>query len=481
MKEAKTRFYLDTRKNKDGRQRIKVDVSIRSTKVNSQNVKRYSPITFSSGCVIEQKYFGSKGTTYDEAVLKKYAMHNTKLKRIRKELIKIEEAVNDVSYDFYVNKITPDRADFKKALFIQLECIKAKSELSVLEYLYKIIEEDRKAVDDNKESPRGKNTIKGYVSLSRLFENYHIAKNTTIMFSDFTHDFYWEFFNVCDQIYRDEIKVINPNQTKKPKKDVDGYSVSSINKMGKTIRSLLRMAIVDGFDFPLDLNDRRKPLSLKVKKKPTKPILLTEAEFIKIINADVSRSHELLNAQQYLIIASLTGLRIGDMSKLYMLEVQEFDNQLKAYIGVDTDIKKVNSEAIPPLLKHVRDVVSRNDGKFPKFEEKAVNKSIKLLCELLGIDETVSKSKLSFKDKEYKITNMPKYEAITTHVCRHSFISNLALHHVDEAIIMALTHPKKTDSENNMFNVYFKADNTYKSSRLLKALEEIDSEVYTYD
>jgi len=481
MKEAKTRFYLDSRKNKNGKQRIIVDISIRNTKLNARNIKRYSPITISSGCVIEQIHFGDGGTRYNKNILKKNAVHNARLKRIKKVLENIEQTVEDISYDFYQDNKTPTREEFKKSLYIKLEREKKQNELSVLEYLNTVIEQDRKAIEENKESPRGLETIKSYVSLSTMFENYQIATNTTIMFKEFTNEFYWSFFGVCDKIYRDVIKVDNPPLKKKLRKDPDGYGARSINKTGKTLRSLLRMAIVDGYSVPLVFNDKRQPLSLKIKKKPTKPILLSEKELMTIINTNVSSDPVLLNTQQYIVIASLTGLRIGDMSKLHKLTVKQFENQIKAYIGVDTEIKKVSSEAIPPLLKHVRDIINTNDGKFPLFEERAVNIGMKRLGQLLKIDEIVDTSKLSFKDKEYKIIKSKKYEKLTTHVCRHSFVSNLALHGVDEKIIMALTHPKKTDSENNMFNVYFKADNTYKSSRLLKAIEGIESEVYTYD
>lgn len=481
MKEPKVRFYLDTRVNKNGKQRILVDISIRSTKVNAKNVKRYSPITISSGCTIEQSLFGGKGTKFNKEKFEKNAIHNSRLKRIKKELRAIEDAVDEVSYDFYLKNITPTKKEFKSALEIKLKREKKQNELSVLEYLSKVIEQDKKALDENKDSPRGKETIKSYVSLSRMFENYHIAKNTVIMFRDFTNEFYWQFFEVCDKIYSDEITVVNPNQKKNQRKDPDGYGAASINKIGKTLKSLLRMAIVDGYTVPLVFNDKRQPLSLKIEKKPTDPILFSETELMTVINANVSGDKVLLNAQQYIIIASLTGLRVGDMSKLHKLTVKEFNTGVKAFIGVDTDISKVKSEAIPPLLKHVRDVLNANGGKFPKFEERAVNLGMKRLGELLKIDEVVQISKLSFRDKEYKIVDVEKYKALTTHVCRHSFITNLALHGVDEKIIMALTHPKKTDSENNMFNVYFKADNEYKSRRLLKAIEGIDSEVYTYN
>ncbi|GAA3608903.1 hypothetical protein Q4Q39_17465 [Flavivirga amylovorans] len=307
-----------------------------------------------------------------------------------------------------------------------------------------------------------------------MFENYQIATKKEVFFSDFNNkQFQWKFFGVVDSIYRGEIEVDNPNQTKKQRKDPTGYNVKSINKYIKLLHRVLRLGKRDGYNMTLDLEDS----NLMLENPPAeKEIYINESELEKIINTEVHEP-ELLNAKQYLILASLMGLRIEDMTTLCTLKPKLYSNNGKSFKGVKVYVNKTKTEVIIPLLKPVQDVLNKNMGKFPVFKE-SVNKHLKILCALLKIDSLEEHTKISFRDGKLETLKIPKYKLITTHDCRRSFVTNLGLKGINQNIVESITHPKKKNVS-NMMAVYNNSSMVDKALTFLNSLDKIQSKVYS--
>lgn len=488
MKQPFLRFYLDSHENKSGERKIFLDISIGYSEIDfdkpyknfNSDRKKYKPIKISTGCRIKPENFGKvveKGSrkvfSFDQNIFDKYSRVN---RSIKTKLEQIKNAVVDVTNQFYIKKYNPNPEEFKDALLIELgrkqgDVIKEKS---VLEYLYDKIKTDREDAKQGKKNALSPNHIKTYVSLSRMFENYEIATNTQVMFSNFNNrNFQWEFFRLVDAIYRGEIEVDNPNQSKKQRKDPTGYGVKSINKYIKLLHRVLRLGKRDGYNMTLDIEDS----SLMLENPPAeKEIYLSEPELKKVIDIKVT-DPELLNAKQYLILASLMGLRIEDMSTLYALKPRTYTKEDKSFKGVKVYINKTKTEVIIPLLKPVQEVLKENKGKFPVFKE-SVNKHLKILCALLKINALEERTKISFRDGKLETLKVPKHELVTTHDCRRSFITNLGLKGVSQDIVLSITHPKKKDS-NNMMSVYNNSSMVDKAFVFLNSLDRIDSKVYT--
>lgn len=487
MRQPFLRFYLDSYENKHKERKIFLDISIGYSEIDysipyvnyNSDRKKYKSIKISSGCRIKPENFGKlidKGNrkvfVFDQKVFDKYSRVN---RSIKTKLEQIENGVTEVTNHFYIKKNNPTPKEFKDLLLVELgrkqgDIIKEKS---VLEYLYDKIKTDREDSKKGKKNALSFNHIKTYVSLSRMFENYQIATKNEVMFSDFNNkNFQWEFFGVIDAVYRGEIEVHNPSQTKKQRKDPTGYGVKSINKYIKLLHRILRLGKRDGYNMTLDIENSSLMLE---NSSAEKEIYLSESELKKVINTKIVDS-ELLNAKQYLILASLMGLRIEDMSILHNLKPKTYKKENKSFIGVKVYINKTKTEVIIPLLNPVQDVLKESEGKFPVFKE-SVNKHLKILCDLLKINSLEERTKISFRDGKLETLKVPKYELVTTHDCRRSFITNLGLKGVSQDIVLSITHPKKKDS-NNMMSVYNNSSMVDKAITFLNAIKKIDSEVY---
>ena len=188
---------------------------------------------------------------------------------------------------------------------------------------------------------------------------------------------------------------------------------------------------------------------------------------------------ELENARQYLIMASLMGLRIEDMEQLHKLSPETFKGRRGEFLGVKVEIRKTKSQAIIPLLKPVRDILKQNGNSFPVFKEHAINTGLKSLCKLLEIDSPEKRTKISFNQGKIVSKDIPKYELVSTHDCRRSFITNLLDNTVDGEKIKYITHPKKLNSK-DMIALYNKASLIDKAESFLEELKRSRSKIYCY-
>jgi hypothetical protein len=490
MKQPFLRFYLDGRPNKNGERQIFLDISIGYAEIDvtkqvknfKSDRKKYTPIKLSAFCRIKAENFGKqikKGNrtvfVFDEKVFNKYSKTN---RSIKTRLAKIENVVNEVTNQFYIQEVNPTPKEFKEVLETRLgrkqkEVIK---EETVLAFLYAKIESDREAIKMKKKDALSENHIKTYVSLSRMFENYHIATSTEITFSDFnSKDFYWDFFKIVDAVYRGEIEVENPNQKKKQRKDPTGYGIKSINKYVKLLHRVLSLGKAKGYNLTLDLSD--SSLSLE-NPSAEKEIYLNESEILKAINCSVDNEF-LENARQYLIMASLMGLRVEDMESLSGLQPEIFKTRKREFLGVKVDIGKTKSQTIIPILKPVRDILSNNNTTFPVFKEHLVNVWLKKICKLLEINSFEQRTKISFNQGKIVTTDIPKYKLVSTHDCRRSFVTNLLSNNINGERVKYITHPKKEDSK-DMMALYNKADLIDKAESFLDEIKNCNSLVYTY-
>ena len=127
----------------------------------------------------------------------------------------------------------------------------------------------------------------------------------------------------------------------------------------------------------------------------------------------------------------------------------------------------------------MRDILAKNDNIFPVFKETSVNKNIKIVCKLFEINSLEQRTKVSFNQGQLVTTDIPKYDLVSTHDCRRSFITNLLENNVNGDKIKYITHPQKTDTK-DMMALYNKASLIDKAENFLSELEHIKSEIYKY-
>lgn len=159
----------------------------------------------------------------------------------------------------------------------------------------------------------------------------------------------------------------------------------------------------------------------------TNDIYLNTEEINQIHNTLIE-NEKLSNAKDWLIIGLYTGLRVSDLTKLTSGDMEGDFIYKKTY--------KTKFPVIIPIHKHVREILEKRQGKFPKrISDQKLNDYIKEVCKIAGITTIVEGAKICpieiEEDGKKKIIHRkvdgkyPKYELVTTHTCRRSFATNL--------------------------------------------------------
>lgn len=175
----------------------------------------------------------------------------------------------------------------------------------------------------------------------------------------------------------------------------------------------------------------------------TKDIYLNLNEIKKIHNTKIENK-KLDNAKDWLVIGLCTGLRVSDLLNLSNDDIK--DN----YINITT--QKTNSSVIIPIHQHIKDILNKRGGGFPrKISDQKFNDYIKEACRIADLSELVEGAKMCPVEIESegkkkivyrkKVGMYPKYELVSSHICRRSFATNL-YEEIDTSVIMKITGHK---------------------------------------
>ncbi|MDR6300668.1 site-specific integrase [Mesonia maritima] len=172
----------------------------------------------------------------------------------------------------------------------------------------------------------------------------------------------------------------------------------------------------------LKINIEYKHKDFYIPFKTTENIYLNENEIEQIFKLDLSFSEKYDNARDWLIIGLWTGLRISDLFSLSMNDIEDgliFNSNKKTEIPV-----------IIPIHPQVDKILKKGNG-FPKpISEPKLNQRIKKVCKIAKINKLVKGAKMVKQSQEGKKIYrkksgiFPKYELVSTHICRRSFATN---------------------------------------------------------
>lgn len=444
------------------------------------NQIKYDRFKVSLETTIKPKNFGliKDNFRFNEDVFVNFSRQN---KGVKTAMQIFETKVDELYSNYLINDIQPTANHFKTDLLIQLgrKHRKQKKTFTILSYLNDKIALFDSLIDSGRKDEIDENSIKVYRTLRTYIERYEFVRQIQLTFENFDEPIYWDFFNVQDDILRGKIIV--------PKKDGDrkiaikekGFLMSSINKYQKTVMRLLRMAIAENITVTLNANN----VNLIVPNSPaSKDIYIKETDLIKIYKY-TAISDEMQLTKDYLILASLTGMRYESMAIAELETIQKFNENNYNFSYIHSKQDKTKTECFIPLFAPVMEILQRYDNKFPIFSaNQIVNENIKTLFELVGINAIQTITNHTYKSGvivEYKPTN----EVITTHDCRKSFVTNLLLMDGAENIVMAVTHPNKKPVH-VMAGVYNKATLLDKAKQFYDEVNRIrlqkPSELYKF-
>lgn len=191
-----------------------------------------------------------------------------------------------------------------------------------------------------------------------------------------------------------------------------------------------------------------------------KPITLTMEEFSKLENA-VYSSRALDTARDYLVFACRTGQRISDIKRFNPQDYSDFKwrvTQRKGNRLVNKSITVHFKQFCAPALE----ILQKYNWQMPKISEQKLNDNIKRACKEAGIDSEFFIYRWA-ANKRIRITGK-KYEFISSHIGRKTFITLALQSGMPESYVMRLTgitenktlKHYKGDFEDQMIEDYLK-------------------------
>lgn len=204
------------------------------------------------------------------------------------------------------------------------------------------------------------------------------------------------------------------------------FSLNYIGQLMKNIVQLVDEAKERGWH---QNEDYKK---IPVVREDTDDIHLEPHELDKIYKHNLPNK-TLDIARDWFIIDCYLGLRISDIQ---LLNDRNFTKNTVTIVNEKTDTK-----VVVPLRPEVKAILKKWKGLPPKITDQEINRSIKEVAELAGIKDTV----LYFLTKGGKRKDyyLKKYEMVSNHTARRSFITNLLNAGVPDNQVMHLAGIKK--------------------------------------
>ena len=296
------------------------------------------------------------------------------------------------------------------------------------------------AESGRRQTEKGTNYADGSIrskrTTMRQFLNFQGYAKRTIDFGDIDMKFYYE--------YTAYLKSKN-------------YSVNSIGKCIKELKTMLRSAESEGYN----VNPRYKDKKFKGVRIDVDSIYLTKDDLNKIMKADISMygvGHQ--QARDIFMVGVWTAQRVSDYNYISKENIKRHSitkiindkSVCKEFMTVEIHQRKTGCKVSIPISSELNEILKRYDYELPHLEEQVINRYMKDICKLAGLNELIEiqSTKGGILKKEFK----HKWELVHTHTARRTGATLMYLAGMDYYDIMRITgHTSPT-----MLKKYIKVD-----------------------
>ena len=213
------------------------------------------------------------------------------------------------------------------------------------------------------------------------------------------------------------------------------YQNDTINRNIRNLKWFLRWAEGHGYRIPPGWRDFDK--KYRTVRKPV--VFLTWDELSRLRDLDLDAHHELAKTRDMFCFCAYTSLRYSDMVKLKWADVTPDGDMIRITTQKTADTLDID------LNRHARAILDRHrsadtrptDTIFGSKSSQKMNVRIKQICRLCGIDSPISFVEMTGSTR--KECTMPKWELVSTHTARRTFISNALMMGIPPDIVMKWT------------------------------------------
>ncbi|NHB70311.1 tyrosine-type recombinase/integrase [Perlabentimonas gracilis] len=365
---------------------IKANINIYLKKENPDQdgkVHLYGQVTYDGRkirknlCKVKPKYWNRKSQTFKSGDKPKAV--NSEITSNQKIISRFNEHIKNFFTDANYNGITPTFDEVKLHVLSEPND-KSKDSITLKLAFEEFIEQ--------KANPNTKKTVRAVYNFLLGFEkntgNNLSYENLTINLYDKLKDYAYKVEKISNNYFANITKYIKAFLTWSHKRD---YYHGTLQH------------------------------NIKKQEKPKTIVYLTEKEL------DLLYSYKFDNVthgkiRDIFCFGCYTGLRISDLQTLT-------HNHIADGMIVKTTVK-TNEEVIIALTEKPLEILERYKDKpllaLPKFEEQYINRQLKEICKIAGINQpTIVLKHIGDKPTEEQ---KPKYELITMHVSRKTFINH---------------------------------------------------------
>ncbi len=365
--------------------------------IRYKNAAKLQTIKFSIGEKIEPKFWNFDSKT-PRKTLDGYLELKTRLEDYK---TRANEYFRRLQNDNDGN--LPKVEELKEILSKEFRNIIATPQITNLDFfgfIDSFIAERKNAINPSTGKKYSDSLTKHYnVTLNKIQEFTKKKRIKKFDFDSVTLDFYFDFMEFLKK---------------------QNYSANYIGCQIKILKVFMSAARERGLHNNTDYTKKRFQKTSEV----TDQIYLSVEELEQLETLDLSNDKRLENVRDLLILGAWTGLRFSDFHNISANDVQ--------LNSPDGDIlvirtQKTGKTVVIPIFPQVRRIIERYKDKtsnsLPKpISNQRFNDYIKEVGKLAEIDEPVS---LSMTKGGVRIAKTsPKYEVMSSHVCRRSFATN---------------------------------------------------------
>lgn len=216
-------------------------------------------------------------------------------------------------------------------------------------------------------------------------------------------------------------------------REVKNMRNSTIKKQIDFLKWFLRWS----FENNLHNNDCYKAFKPKIKISDKTIIFLTEDDKKKLLEYEIPESKEYLKrVRDILFFTCYSGLRYSDVFNLKRSDLKNTHFEITTIKTYDYLIIEFNKHS-KAILKKYENIPYKNNKALPVISNQKMNDYLKELGELAEINELIKIT--YFIGNERKEGVFPKYELLSTHVGRRTFICTALSLNIPVQVIMKWT------------------------------------------
>ncbi len=307
---------------------------------------------------------------------------------VNDRLTRIESDLTGIFLDLRNNRIepTPERVKSRYDALINRDAT-ATGEKSFLDYVRDWIEESNVKED----------TKKTYRQLKNHLEAFSNKRGRTLSFDGMDQSFVNEFRRYLQEVAQ--------------------LGKSTIGKIETKWKTFMTWAVDRG----LTTNEYFRGVP-KVKAPHSIPQRLNPDEFKRLRDYDLSDNPKLANVRDLFLILCLTGMRVGDLSRLLEWAKEDRTGSEGSF---QYEQEKTGKTVIAPLRSTAQEILNR--GTVRLISEQKINTYLKELAELAGLNRMI----------QFRGRQQPIHSCISTHWGKKTFVSLAASEGINREAIRA--------------------------------------------